>query len=66
MKQVIFWVYVFLPGNQPIAWQYPIESLAACLFEAHQFLTKPPHTILIRGGQLQVGCTVHFEPSEEH
>ena len=67
MSGVIFWVILQIPGNQmPLRFEHPTENLAACLFETHQFLTKPPHEALIRGGQLQVGCIVTFAPSEEH
>jgi hypothetical protein len=67
MSGVIFWVILQLPGNQtPLRFEHPVPTLAECLFETHQFLTKPPHEALIRGGQLQVGCVVTFEPSEEH
>lgn len=66
MTKVVFWVLIQLPGNQPMFYEHPIASLAECLFEVHQFLVNPPHTLLIRGGVIDVGCRLTFEKSEEH
>lgn len=67
MSGVIFWVILQLPGNQmPLRFEHPVANLAESLFETHEFMVKPPHELLIQGGQLQAGCVVTFTPSEEH
>jgi hypothetical protein len=67
MSGVVFWVILQLPGNQmPLRFEHPVANLAECLFETHEFMVKPPHELLIQGGQLQAGCVITFDPSEEH
>ena len=67
MTKVLFWIALQIPGQpMPATFEHQVESLAACLFEVHQFLTKPPHELLLRGGKLSSGCLIEFLPSEEH
>jgi hypothetical protein len=64
---VIF--YIIIAFNNPIEavhFEHRTENLAACLYEAHEFLSKPSHELLIRGGNVQVGCVREFAKSEEH
>lgn len=63
---VIFYVIMVMNGQQPIKFEAELPSFAECLFEVHEFMVKPSHELLIRGGQLQVGCVTAFPPSEEH
>jgi len=63
---VIFYVILVVTGQSPIRFDHKVNSLAECLFEVHEFMAKPSHELLIRGGQLQVGCIAEFAPSEEH
>ena len=63
---VVFFMLISLPGNPPMFFEEKTASLAECLFEVHEFLVKPSHELLIRGGMIQVGCRKDFSPSEEH
>lgn len=65
--KVIFFVIMIIQGqSQPTRFDRELPSLAECIFEVHEFMVKPSHELLIRGGQLQVGCVTAFPPSEEH
>lgn len=62
----IFFMIIYLPDSQPTVFEEKTATLAECLFEVHEFLLKPSHELLIRGGMIQVGCRREFSPSEEH
>ena len=63
---VTFFMVMQVPGHPPIQYSHETANMAECLFEVHEFLVKPSHEVLIRGGILQVGCQRQFGPSEEH
>lgn len=63
---VTFFLIISLPGSHPMVFEEKTATLAECLFEVHEFLVKPSHELLIRGGMVQVGCSREFLPSEEH
>ena len=65
--KVLFFVAMMLGGQErPIVFEHPVEDVETCLYEAYKFAANPSNQLLIRGGQLQVGCTVTYEKSEEH
>lgn len=66
MNTILFVVVLVLPDQYPIRHAEPVASIAECLFEAHEFIMKPSHRLLIEGGQLQVSCVTTYEKSEEH
>lgn len=66
MIKVIFFVAMLIPGREPVIFEQEVQSLAQCLFEAHEFAVKPSNAILIEGGQLNVGCSMSFARSVVH
>jgi hypothetical protein len=58
------------PGEQAqpksIYFQHRMNSWEECLYEVNEFMVKPSHELLIRGGQVQIGCVTEFGPSVEH
>lgn len=63
---VIFFVLLVFPGMPPMQFAYSVNNLSECLFEVHEFMVKPSHELLIKGGHLRVGCARDFPPSQEH
>ena len=66
MIKVVFVLVMVLPGKEPTIFEQPIDSLEKCLFEVHEFAAKPAHKLLIEGGDVSVGCTIHYDKSVEH
>ena len=65
--KILFYVIISIAGQErPITFEYEVEGWEECIYEAGEFAAKPSHEMLIRGGQLQVGCITQFPPSEEH
>ena len=64
--EVAFIVTMLLTGQRPVVYRYPVEDLARCLYEVHEFAAKPSHEALIKGGEILVGCAIRLKPSEEH
>lgn len=63
---IVFWLTITMPGSKPITFEHPVESLAACLFETHEVLARPSHTVLLEGGTVKAGCSLKLAPSIEH
>lgn len=64
---VVFYVVIFIAGyERPIVFEYPVENWAACIYEVEEFAAKPSNELLVKGGQLRLGCMTEFEPSQEH
>lgn len=67
VMKAVFWFALWFNGEpHQTLFEGPPEPLAMCLFEVHEFLSKPPHQLIIRGGELRAGCTLAFPKSEEH
>lgn len=63
---MVFHLVLSLPGQAPLHFAEPMESVEACLEAARAFLTRPTNSVLLDGGQLQAGCVVTAAPSIEH
>jgi hypothetical protein len=67
MNAFIFFVVIMMPGQQmPLFYLEPVANHEACMEAAQTFVSSPTRQLLARGGQLQIGCTVTYQPSGEH
>jgi hypothetical protein len=67
MAAVLFFVVIMMPGQQaPLFYMEPVANHEACMEAQQAFVQNPTRQLLLRSGQLQIGCTLTYEPSEEH
>ena len=62
---VVFFLMLSLPGQMPVPYQEQSASLAACLADVREILTRISPS-LAGGGSIQAGCVVKPEPFAEH
>jgi hypothetical protein len=66
MNAFIFFVVIMMPGQQmPLFYLEPVANHEACIEAQQAFVESPTRQLMLRGGYLQIGCTVTYQPSEE-
>jgi hypothetical protein len=67
MSAFLFVVIIMMPGQQaPLVYIEPVANKEACMEAQQAFVESPTRQLMLRGGQLQIGCTVTYQPSGEH
>jgi hypothetical protein len=67
MAAVLFYVVIMMPGQAaPLFYLQPVVDWEECISEQNRFAQNPTRQLLLRSGQLQLGCITTFDPSEEH
>lgn len=66
MGTAIFFLTIVMAGREPVHFEHETKTMAECLYEVHEFLARPSHEVLIKGGQVQVGCARDLPKSVEH
>jgi hypothetical protein len=67
MSTVLFFVVIMMPGQQmPVFYVEPVANEEACMEAQQAFVQNPTRQLMLRGGQLQIGCAITYQPSEEH
>jgi hypothetical protein len=67
MSAVLFFVVIMMPEQAlPLVYMQPVDNYEACISEQRRYIEHPTRQLLLHSGRLQMGCTVTYQPSEEH